>query len=118
MTRSIQITREESDAIRALAQREDASEAAMLKRLFREGLRSRLLESAISAYTTGQVSIGEAAEMAGLPYVSLFEELRRRHIVVLDESANLAGELAELGEQFSDERLVEVSRALNSPGES
>ena len=114
VTRCIRLTHEESDAIKALAEREAATEATMTKRLLREGLRSRLLESAVSAYCAGQVSIGEAAEMAGLPYVAFFEELRRRHIAVLDESANLAGELADLAERFQNERLAQAGAAINS----
>jgi predicted HTH domain antitoxin len=112
ITRSIRLTTEETANMRSLAEREALPEAVMLRKLFREGLRVRLLETAIAAYCAGQASLGEAAQMAELPYLAFFEELRRRRIVVLDESANLAGELADLAEKFGRARLAQVAGEL------
>jgi len=84
----------------------------MLKKLFREGLHNHLKERAIAAYTEGMVSIGEAAEVAEMPYLAFFEELRRRRITVLDESINLKGELNNLADKFGDERLAKISEEM------
>jgi hypothetical protein len=109
---SVRLTREESTLMQTLARREAVSPAAMLKWVVREGLRTKLLESALAAYSEGRVSIGEAAEMAHLPSLTFFDELRRRRLTVLDESANLPGELADLAAQFGTERLGQVAREL------
>jgi len=77
----------------------------MLDKLFREGLHNHFKKRAITAYTQGIVSIGEAAEMA---YLAFFEELRRRRITVLDESVNLKSELGDLADKFADERLAKI----------
>ena len=108
-TKSIRLTEEEIELIRNLAKQEYLSESALLKKLFREGLRNHLTEMAVTAYTKGMVSIGEAAQMAKMPYLAFFEELRRRRIVVLDESINLKAELSDLAEKFEDERLAKVA---------
>jgi predicted HTH domain antitoxin len=107
--KSIRLTKEEIDLVRILAEQEYLSEAVLLEKLFREGLRNHLKEMAITAYTEGIVSIGEAAEMAKMPYLAFFEELRRRRIVILDESVNLKAELSDLAEKFADEQLAKVA---------
>ena len=58
------------------------------------------------------MSIGEAARMARMAYLDFFEELRRRRMVVLDESANLKAELTELAEKLNSKRLAELSEQL------
>jgi predicted HTH domain antitoxin len=112
LLKSIQLTKEESDLVRNLAEQEYLSESALLDKLFREGLRNHLKEIAITAYTKGMVSIGEAAEIAKMPYLAFFEELRRQRIVVLDESINLKAELSDLAEKFADERLAKVAENM------
>jgi predicted HTH domain antitoxin len=112
LTKSIQLTPEEISLVHNLAEQEHLSESALLEKLFREGLCNHLKEKAITAYTKGIVSIGEAATMAKMPYLAFFEELRRRRIVVLDESINLKAELNDLAEKFADERLAKVSENM------
>ena len=85
--RSITLTPEEVTTVRWLAEQESLNERTLMKRIFADGLRTRLLEKAIHAYSKGQISIGEAASMAKI--LDFFEELRWRRIVVLDKSANL-----------------------------
>ncbi|MBM3238372.1 hypothetical protein FJZ31_18935 [Candidatus Poribacteria bacterium] len=111
-TKSIHLTKEEIELVRTLAEQEYLSESVLLKKLFREGLRNHLKEIAITAYTKEMVSIGEAAQMAKMPYLAFFEELRRRRIVVLDESINLKAELSDLAEKFANERLAQVSENM------
>ena len=111
-TKSIHLTKEEIELVRTLAKQEYISESALLKKLFCEGLRNHLTEMAVTAYTKGMVSIGEAAQMAKMPYLAFFEELRRRRIVVLDESINLKAELSDLAEKFEDERLAKVAENM------
>lgn len=105
----IHLTKSEVELVRTLAEQEYLSESAMLDKLFREGLHNHLKERAITVYTKGMVSIGEAAQMAEMPYLAFFEELRRRRITVLDESINLKAELSDLADKFRDERLAKVA---------
>ena len=112
LTKSINLTKDEIELVRTLAEQEYLSESVLLEKLFREGLRNHLKEIAITAYTKGMVSIGEAAQMAQMPYLAFFEELRHRRIVVLDESINLKAELSDLAERFVDERLAKVAENM------
>lgn len=111
-TRSIALTPEEVNTIRWLAEQESLNERTLIKRIFTDGLRTHLLERAIHAYSQGQVSIGEAARMAKMAYLDFFEELRRRRIVVLDESTHLKAELTDLAQKLNNKRLAELSEAL------
>jgi len=110
--KSIHLAKEEIELVRTLAEQEYLSESVLIEKLFREGLRNHLKEIAITAYTKGMVSIGEAAEMAKMPYLVFFEELRCRRIVVLDESINLKAELSDLAEKFANERLAKVAENM------
>lgn len=112
LTKSIHLTPEEVDLVHNLAEQEYLSESALLEKLFREGLHNHLKEIAITAYTKGMVSIGEGAEMAKMPYLAFFEELRRRRIVILDESINLKAELSDLAEKFENQRLAKVAENM------
>jgi len=114
LTKSIHLTKEEVELVRILAEQEYLSESALLDKLFREGLRNYLKDRAINAYTKGMVSIGEAAQMAQIPYLAFFEELRRRRIAVLDESVNLKAELSDLAEKFANGRLAKVAEDIYS----
>ena len=112
VTKSIHLTAEDAEIVRLLAEQESLDESALLQQLFADGLRVHLLERAIRSYSLGQASIGEAASMAQMPYLAFFKELRRRRIVVLDESVNLKAELADLAQKLNNERLAKVADEL------
>lgn len=111
-TKSINLTESEIELVCALAEQEFLSESAMLDKLFHEGLSKYLKERAITEYTKGMISIGQAAQMANMPYLAFFEELRRRKINVLDESINLKAELSDLADKFGNERLSKVAEKM------
>ncbi|MCZ6678027.1 MAG: hypothetical protein O7E52_12330 [Candidatus Poribacteria bacterium] len=46
------------------------------------------------------------------PLFKEYEELRRRRIIVLDESANLKAELKDLAQKLDNERLARVAEEL------
>jgi predicted HTH domain antitoxin len=105
MKRSIALTPDEVDTIQWLAQQESLTERTVIQRIFASGLRTHLLETALHAYSKGRVSIGEAAQMAQMPYLDFFEELRRRRLVVIDETVNLKAELSDLAQKMNHKRL-------------
>lgn len=66
--------------IERAAQEEALDRGTMVRRLLRDGLRGWRKERAILGYQAGRLSIGRAAEDAGLTQWELMDELRARHI--------------------------------------
>jgi predicted HTH domain antitoxin len=57
-----------------------------------------LIELAVRLYDTDQISLGRAAEVAGIPYSQMIDELGRRNIDTVRYGADdLARELAHVG---------------------
>ena len=73
LMKSIHLTKEEVELVHALAEQEYLAESALLEKLFSGGLHNYLKELAINTYTKGMVSIGEAAQMARMPYLDFFK---------------------------------------------
>lgn len=85
VTKSIRLTPEEArEAGRLATLLGTASESALLKEALLRGMMEMKLEAAVMRYTYRDVSIGEVAEMFGVPVPLLLQELARRRIPTMD----------------------------------
>ena len=85
VTKSIRLTPEEArDAGRLATLLGSASESALLKEALLRGMMEMKLEAAVMRYTHRDVSVGEVAEMFGVPVPVLLQELARRRIPTMD----------------------------------
>ncbi len=50
----------------------------VLREALEEGLRKRKIDAAMERYGRGEISLGKAAEIAGIGYLDAMEEARRR----------------------------------------
>lgn len=67
-------------ALERLAEQESLDRATLMRQLLLEGIGSRRLDRAISDYLEGAISLGRAAEDAGIGHWDLMDEVRRRLI--------------------------------------
>lgn len=112
VSKTIRLTPEEAEELSKICQEEPFSESALMKRWVLEGLARYKLERAVAAYMRREVSIGEAAAMAGISYNRFEKELWDRHIIVLEDPQFLQT-LASLGESRS-----KLSRAIRTVKEA
>lgn len=85
VTKSIRLTPEEArEAGRLATLLGSASESALLKEALLRGMMAMKLEAAVTRYTHRDLSVGEVAEMFGVPVPLLLQELARRRIPTMD----------------------------------
>ena len=85
VTKSIRLTPEEArEADRLAALLGATSESALLKEALLRGMTQMKLEAAVTRYTHRDLSVGEVAEMFGVPTPLLLHELARRRIPTMD----------------------------------
>lgn len=66
--------------IEEVAKDEKADKTTALKKIFSMGVKQYKLEKAIKQYQAGKISIGKAAETAGISLWEIMEELKQRNI--------------------------------------
>ena len=85
VTKSIRLTPEEArEADRLAALLGAASESALLKEALLRGMTQMKLEAAVARYTHRDLSVGEVAELFGVPAPLLLQELALRRIPTMD----------------------------------
>lgn len=87
------------EALDELGDRSGQSRSEVMREVVRKGLRAERLERALDAYRAGEVSLGKAAEMAGLP-IAIFLQEMKRHGVLLNYDLEDLHEDLEWAEQF------------------
>ncbi len=65
-----------------LAKERGKTRAAVLRDLVERGLAESRLEQAIRSYREGRLSVGRAAEEAGVPYLRFLDRLQEQRIPV------------------------------------
>ncbi|BDG62180.1 UPF0175 family protein [Caldinitratiruptor microaerophilus] len=101
VTKSIRLSSAEAQRLAQIARLEAVPEAALLKKWVLAGMQEQALDRAILLYTKRQVSLGEAAQIAGIPYMAMVAELERRGIALMDGSeAEILEGFEKLAEEF------------------
>lgn len=112
VTKSIRLSREESQELTRISAQMAASETALLRQWIRDGLREQKIELAIRRYMQREVDLRGGAILAGLSYNRFLREVQARNIVILEE-AGFLDRLAFLAEAMGDDPLrAAVERAL------
>ncbi len=113
-TKSLRLEDDEVEAVRRIQEAlRFPTEAALMKRAFLLGLDEMRLEMAIRLYTVEGLSLGEAAEAAGIPVAVLGDRFRERGIRVMDVPAGLAlANLARRARELGAPALAEAAEGL------
>jgi len=81
--RLLTLSESEEAAVREISRQEKVSELALLQRWIRQGIQQYKLDRAIKAYRDGGLSLGEAAEYAGVTKQALLDEIERRGLALI-----------------------------------
>lgn len=114
ITKSIRLTRAESEEIARLSERSAVSEAALMKKWVVDGLQSYKLELALQAYMQRRTDLRGGAELAGVSYNRFLYEVQAHHIVILEDDTFL-DQLALLAENFGVQPLADAVRHVGAP---
>lgn len=77
-----------------LTQSTHQTRSELLREVIAMGLGAKKLQLALAAYRTRTISLGKAAEMAGIPYPQMLEELKRAGTIVNYDLDDLRSDLA------------------------
>jgi hypothetical protein len=111
--RLIQLTDDEAEALRALAEAIGAEESNVLQDAVRQGLQELRLEHGIRAYRRGEGSAAAAA-IVGIGRAEFLEHLASQGVIVIDSPSTVAEELAALAESLDDQRLSQLATRLKA----
>jgi len=96
---SARIPDDDNDEIEAVAELLDSDKSTVIREALREGLADMRLDLAVEQYQTGEVSVNEAARIAGLSLADWLVVARKRNLTTqltpddLDADAEAAREL-------------------------
>lgn len=96
-TVSVRLSKESLREIDRLAERLKADRSEALRRFIERGLREAKIDDALDRLRRSQVSIGRAAEEAGITLYEMLELVRRHHIPSDYGAEDLERDLRELG---------------------
>jgi len=111
VTRVVQLSDEDAEALRQLQAETGESEEDILSRAAVRGIKDLRLEQGIQAFKQGLGS-GEAAAIAGLPRAVFFEILLDRGVEVDGGPSTFGPALAALGRSLADKRLTKAASRL------
>lgn len=77
---SARFEKKDTALIEEVAKEEKSDKTTALKKLFSLGARQYKLEKAIKQYQSGKISIGKAAETAGISLWEMMDQLKERNI--------------------------------------
>jgi len=77
---SARIPDDDNDEIEAVAELLDADKSTVIREALREGLADMRLDLAVKQYQTGEVSVNEAARIAGLSLADWLVVARERNL--------------------------------------
>lgn len=114
-TKSVRLTTEEAEELRAYVALTGEVEAVALKRAALRGLRTFREEQGILAYLQGRES-GDGAVIAGLRRARFLDLLMEHGITLVDGLPSVYEELADLAETLGDDRLQVASHTAIDRG--
>ena len=79
-TVSVRLSEESLREVDRLAERLKTDRSEALRRFIERGLREARIDDALDRLRKGKVSVGRAAEMAGVTLYEMLELIRRHHI--------------------------------------
>lgn len=77
---SARFQKEETAMLEEVSKEEKTDKTTALRTIFALGAKQYKLEKAIKQYQTGKISIGKAAETAGISLWEIMDELKQRNI--------------------------------------
>ncbi len=77
---SARFEKEKMAVIEERAKEEKTDKTTALRRIFERGAKQYRLEKAVKQYQEGKISIGRAAELAGISIWEMMDELKDRNI--------------------------------------
>ena len=77
---SARFEKKDTALIEEVAKEEKTDKTTALKKIFALGAKQYKLEKAIEQYQEGKISIGKAAEMAGMSLWEIMDKLKERNI--------------------------------------
>lgn len=108
VTKSIRLSEEEAQWVKAVARDEHLSEASVMKRMILKGIEEYRLERAIRAYADREISLSEAARFASLSIRKVMAELEKRGIPLYSSEEAFRSGLGYLAETFGNRKLSEA----------
>ncbi len=115
VTKSIRMSREESQELTRLSAQMAASEAVLMRQWIREGLRAQKIELAIRRYMQREVDLRNGAALAGVSYNRFLREVQARNVVILEEDGFLERRAFLAGALGDDTLRAAVERAIAQP---
>ena len=89
---SARIPDDDNDEIEAVAELLDSDKSTVIREALREGLADIRLDRAVEQYQTGDVSVNEAARIAGLSLADWLVVARERNLTTQLTPADLAAD--------------------------
>ena len=77
----LRLTDDDLSLVKKVAQEEQSKQSAVLKKIVQLSIHELRISRAINKYTSGQLTMRQAAREAGLNYFTFFEELSRRNLI-------------------------------------
>ena len=96
-TVSLRLSKESLQEIDRLAERLKTGRSEALRRFIERGLREARIDDALDRLRKGKVSVGRAAEVAGVSLYEMLDLVRRHHIPSGYGPEDLEKDLRELG---------------------
>jgi len=96
-TVSVRLSEESLREVDRLAERLKTDRSEALRRFIERGLREARIDDAIDRLRKGRISVGRAAEMAGITLYEMLDLVRRQHIPSGYGPEDLERDLRDLG---------------------
>ena len=96
-TVSVRLSEESLREVDRLAERLKTDRSEALRRFIERGLREARIDDAIDRLRKGRISVGRAAEMAGITLYEMLDLVRRQHIPSGYGPEDLERDLHDLG---------------------
>lgn len=98
-TVSVRLSEESLREVDRLAERLKTDRSQALRRFIERGLREARIDDALDRLRAGKVSVGRAAEMAGITLYEMLDLVRRHHIPSGYSPEDLERDLRDLGQR-------------------
>jgi len=113
VTKSVRLTDSEGASLREICKQTGLSGAAMMKQWIQEGLLKYKLDKAIAAYSTMEMSLGEAADYAGINKVTLIHEIGRRGLGLIGGGDMFLEDMRTVADVLGDPHILEVAKQVD-----
>lgn len=99
LTISARIDREIAEEIEKVMQKKGIDRSAAVRELLRIGIQEYRLKEALELVSEGKITVWKAAEIAGLTYREMLDELREHNIAFPVAGEEIAREFEEIGSE-------------------